>query len=201
MALPSSGAISLNQMHIEVGGSSGSTASLNDSDIRGLISKSSGAAMAFNEWYGASSQTDTFNINAASYTPSGEKYNSTYQGAGFANDANGNAQSFGSIASDNNFPIASGNGTRFTVYQCRTSQSDLVANGGMFTLVGSHAANYLPTLTGYNTIRSSNGNTTYITFHSGQLGTYDSTNNNTTWQVAGTNNLPTSGTITLKLYT
>jgi len=54
MALPSSGAISLNQMHVEVGGASGTQASLNDADIRGLISKSSGVQMAFNEWYGAS---------------------------------------------------------------------------------------------------------------------------------------------------
>jgi len=196
MALPSSGAISLNQMHIEVGGSSGSTASLNDSDIRGLISKSSGATMAFNEWYGASSQTDTFNINAASYTPSGDKYNATYQGAGFASGT-----SFGSIASDNNFPISSGNGTRFTVAQCRTSQDDILSNGGMFSLIGNHASSTLPNLTGYNTIRSSNGNTTYLTFWSGQTGGYDSGTNRTSWQVTGTNNLPTSGTITLKLYT
>ena len=54
MALQTSGAISLNQIHIEAGGSSGSTASINDSDIRGLINKSSGATMSFNEWYGAS---------------------------------------------------------------------------------------------------------------------------------------------------
>lgn len=55
MALPASGnSLSLNQMHIEVGGSSGTTCSLNDADIRGLISKSSGVAMAFNEWFGAS---------------------------------------------------------------------------------------------------------------------------------------------------
>ena len=54
MPLPSSGAISLNDMHIEVGGSSGTQVSINDSDIRGLIGKSSGAQMAFNEWYGAS---------------------------------------------------------------------------------------------------------------------------------------------------
>ena len=33
MPLPSSGAISLNQIHVEAGGSSGTTASLNDSDI------------------------------------------------------------------------------------------------------------------------------------------------------------------------
>tara|TARA_B100001057_G_scaffold96585_1_gene93197 strand:+ start:31 stop:528 length:498 start_codon:yes stop_codon:yes gene_type:complete len=57
MALPSSGAISLNQMHVEAGGSSGTQCSLNDSDIRGLISKGSGSQMSFSEWYGASSST------------------------------------------------------------------------------------------------------------------------------------------------
>ena len=201
MALPSSGAISLNQMHIEVGGSSGSTASLNDSDIRGLISKSSGASMAFNEWYGASFQTDTFDINASSYTPSGDKFNATHQGAGFSNDANGNLQSFGSIASDNNFPISSGNGTRFTVTQCQTTQDDVVSVIGKFGLSGNHASENLVGLTGYNTLRSSDGNATYITFQSNQTGSYDSGNNRTSWQITGNNNLPTSGTITLKLYT
>lgn len=58
MALPSSGAISLNQMHTEVGGTSGTTVSLNDSDVRGLISKASGAQMSFNEWYGASATSN-----------------------------------------------------------------------------------------------------------------------------------------------
>ena len=57
MALQSSGAISLNEIHIEAGGSSGTTASINDSDIRDLIDKSSGATMSFNEWYGASAFT------------------------------------------------------------------------------------------------------------------------------------------------
>ena len=54
MALQSSGAISLNDIHIEAGGSSGTQCSINDSDIRALISKSSGATMSFSEWYGAS---------------------------------------------------------------------------------------------------------------------------------------------------
>ena len=54
MALPTSGAISLNQIHVEAGGTSGTQASINDSDIRGLISKASGAQMSFSEWYGAS---------------------------------------------------------------------------------------------------------------------------------------------------
>lgn len=58
MALQTSGAISLNQIHVEAGGTSGTQASLNDSDIRGLISKASGATMSFNEWYGASAAQD-----------------------------------------------------------------------------------------------------------------------------------------------
>lgn len=58
MPLPSSGAISLNQMHTEVGGTSGTTVGLNDSDVRGLISKASGAQMSFNEWYGASATSN-----------------------------------------------------------------------------------------------------------------------------------------------
>ena len=55
MTLPSSGQITLNEMHVEVGGSTGTESALNDSDIRGLIGKSSGAQMSFNEWYGATS--------------------------------------------------------------------------------------------------------------------------------------------------
>jgi len=54
MAVASSGAISLNDFHTEAGGSANSTCTLNDSDIRGLIGKSAGASMNFEEWYGAS---------------------------------------------------------------------------------------------------------------------------------------------------
>ena len=54
MTLPSSGALSLNQIHIEAGGTSGTTVGINDADVRALISKSAGTQMSFNEWYGAS---------------------------------------------------------------------------------------------------------------------------------------------------
>lgn len=55
MALQTSGAISINDLHVEVGGTSGTTASLNDSDIRALIGVSSGASNSLNSYYGASS--------------------------------------------------------------------------------------------------------------------------------------------------
>lgn len=63
MALQSSGAISLNQIHVEAGGTSGTTASLNDADIRGLIDKASGASNAFSEYYGASAETDMSTVS------------------------------------------------------------------------------------------------------------------------------------------
>jgi len=55
MALQSSGAISLNDIHLEVGGTSGTQVSLNDADVRALIGKASGAQSSFSEFYGASS--------------------------------------------------------------------------------------------------------------------------------------------------
>ena len=57
MALQNSGAISLDDIHVEVGGTSGTNCSINDSDIRGLADKSSGATSSFNEFYGLSNIT------------------------------------------------------------------------------------------------------------------------------------------------
>lgn len=56
MALQTSGPISLNDIHVEAGGTTGTTCGLNDSDIRGLIGKGSGVQMGFDEWYGAASE-------------------------------------------------------------------------------------------------------------------------------------------------
>ena len=54
MVLPASGPLSLDDIHVEAGGTTGTLASINDADIRALIGKASGVAMSFSEWYGAS---------------------------------------------------------------------------------------------------------------------------------------------------
>jgi len=86
MTLQSSGAISLNQIHVEAGGSSGSQASINDADIRALIGKSSGATMSFSEWYGASASItiatgNSFYQAGSQYTL--EQHNLVVSGANF----------------------------------------------------------------------------------------------------------------------
>ena len=55
MALQSSGQITLDDIHVEAGGTTGTQASINDADIRGLVSATSGSEMQFSDWYGASS--------------------------------------------------------------------------------------------------------------------------------------------------
>tara|TARA_B110000902_G_scaffold137554_1_gene159146 strand:- start:877 stop:1452 length:576 start_codon:yes stop_codon:yes gene_type:complete len=66
MALQTSGMISLNDIHIEAGGTTGTIVSLNDSDIRGLtaasgytINGTSGTSIDFGDFYGASGSLDT----------------------------------------------------------------------------------------------------------------------------------------------
>lgn len=88
MPLPSSGSISLNQMHVEVGGTSGTTCSLNDSDIRGLIGKASGAQSSFSNFHGASAVSPW---SATMTVGSMSLYKSTFYGYQSA------AYSFGSL--------------------------------------------------------------------------------------------------------
>lgn len=54
MPLQSSGQISLDDLHVEAGGTSGTQCSMNDSDIRGLLNAAANSQMTFSSFYGAS---------------------------------------------------------------------------------------------------------------------------------------------------
>lgn len=54
MALPSSGPLSLDDIHVEAGGATGTLCTINDADILALIGKTASTPMGFDEWYGAS---------------------------------------------------------------------------------------------------------------------------------------------------
>ena len=57
MALPSSGQITLNQIHVEAGGSSGSQVALSDADVKALIGADNDNT-AFSDYHGASAAVD-----------------------------------------------------------------------------------------------------------------------------------------------
>ena len=52
MALPGSGAIDLNAIHVEAGGTSGTACTMNDSDIRDIGDFSANTSRGLNAWYG-----------------------------------------------------------------------------------------------------------------------------------------------------
>ena len=60
MTIPSSGAISLNQLHIEAGGSSGSQVSMNDTDVRDMVLAASSTQNSFNTYYKTFKETKSF---------------------------------------------------------------------------------------------------------------------------------------------
>ena len=83
MPLTSSGQISLNDLHVEAGGTSGTQASMNDTDIRGLVGATANSQMTFSSFYGASavigqiaSGNSTY-FAAAEYNPASFNMRST----------------------------------------------------------------------------------------------------------------------------
>ena len=68
MPLPSSGAISLNQIHVEAGGGNNSNCTINDSDIRAMIGKSSSASNAFSEYRGVSASQPSVSYRGRTLT-------------------------------------------------------------------------------------------------------------------------------------
>ena len=121
MALQSSGSISLDDIHVEAGGTTGSNCTINDSDIRGLISKASQATMSFNEWYGASSVVtqeedygEYYSYGYVSFFFSSPQSGITWNGSTVVNDSNKSysfqdyANNSGYTASNTPFPAHSG---------------------------------------------------------------------------------------------
>ena len=88
MAIAASGAIDMDEFHVEAGGTSGDACSLNDADIRGLIDKDAGAAMAMNEWYGASASFYDYGIDQSCRFDAGDDpyLSKTYGSAGSSVD-------------------------------------------------------------------------------------------------------------------
>ena len=70
MPLPSSGSISLNQIHVEAGGSSNTLCSINDSDIRAMIGKGNNAQNAFSEYRGVSASSPSVSYRGRATTTS-----------------------------------------------------------------------------------------------------------------------------------
>ena len=107
MALQSSGQISLNDLHVEAGGSTGTQASMNDTDIRGLVSAAANSQMTFSSFYGASSSilSTTMTIGVINLSST---YGGIYYGYNDHTKSGVTLDSCGSLASGSVNSIQSG---------------------------------------------------------------------------------------------
>jgi len=171
MALQSSGAISLNDIHVEAGGSSGTTASINDSDIRGLIGKASGATMSFSEWYGASSLDlrTALSIGNIDNEDTTEDTVTVYSGIRMDRDGSGH-RIYGVnsllVSSTNSYQwltsIGATNGDGFQIYVSATGPS---VSSGSGANVGT-----------FNTWLTMNTNRSWYLYHTGAYNGYTRSN-------------------------
>lgn len=85
MALPTSGPLTLDDIHVEAGGTTATTASINDADIRGLLSPvpASGSTMDFSDWYGASNVAPIQATGGTITTINGYRYHDFKSGGTF----------------------------------------------------------------------------------------------------------------------
>jgi len=79
MTLPASGnSLSLNEIHVFVGGTSGSTVSLNDSDVRDIVGIADGGTQSLNSYFGAKLPfTATMTVGEAFVFTPGTQYTSS----------------------------------------------------------------------------------------------------------------------------
>lgn len=137
MALQTSGAISLNDIHVEAGGTTGTAVSINDADVRDLISAGAGSEMDFTDWYGASAATVAIDNGSLSDVGFGGTSQVT-----FTLNTNGTITATGNLTSysDTNWyePTTTGIGSSYQV--------QVTAGGDTSSLTG--------TLNSYQTISS-----------------------------------------------
>jgi hypothetical protein len=83
MTLPTTGPLSLDAIHIEAGGASGTLCTINDADIRALIGKAASTSMGFDEWYGASADTPIVATGGTISTSGNTKFHTFTSGGNF----------------------------------------------------------------------------------------------------------------------
>ena len=164
MALPASGAITLNEIHVEAGGSSGSECSINDSDIRLIANKSSGATASWNDYYSRAADFTTVVTVGGINTSSSDGYTTTFvRYRGFLNSSPSGASNIGSLSVSNDADYFSNNGftdlmisgtqgqTNSTYIRVRASAQNIANNDTAFKSVVIGSATYNRTDATYET--------------------------------------------------
>ena len=197
MPLQTSGSISLNDLHVEAGGTSGTQCSINDSDIRGLLTAAANSQMTFSSFYGASANILSTTMTVGNHTEVGQYVSSVSHGyhpntATLVHASNGTVV-FGAMGSNSVGSIQSGATISVLVHnnflgvRFQIDDNTAVSNSG-WTSVQIGSTTYLRTAASFT------ANATSVNPNSqGQQGTW-------TWgSVNSANPFGTSGTVSITI--
>ncbi len=178
MPLPSSGAISLNQIHVEAGGTSNTQASLNDADIRAMIGKSNNAQNSFSEYRGVSAAAPSGTYKGRTIT-TGNGFPS-----GYVTLSSGSKLVVVTcqLAGPNNTYVSLG-GTNMTL----AAKMEGAASGGVWPGGVTSAIYYLVTSASGSTYITGNGGSGRSVTHTWEITGYNSSTPASTAAVQNTN--------------
>ena len=163
MATPASGTISLNEMHVEAGGGSGTECSINDSDIRLIANKSSGAQTAWGDYYSrAKDFTISMTTGGTNVTTTGDYSTTVQRYRGYMNSSPSGASNIGSVSPSSDTDYFSNNGfndlvvhgqqgTTTTYIRVRVSAGSVANNDTAFKSVVIGSSTYNRTDATYET--------------------------------------------------
>lgn len=188
MPLPSSGQITINQIHVEAGGGSASEVTINDTDVRAMIGKGSTAQNAFNEYYGITNSAPTATyigrlLTTGNGFPSGSlTFNSGNKVVVIALALAGPSNTFVNFGS-----------TGMT----QACKIDNTASGGVWGAAPTSAIYWLQTSTGGSVSISGNGGSGRSVLHAWEITGYNSATPYSTATAQNTDNTSFSKTISL----
>ena len=126
MGTPASGTITLNEVHVEAGGSSGSQCSFNDSDIRSICASSVGSQFSMSDMYDKAADfgtSGTVGAKVQTFSPTYVSFQDYYRG--YASDL-----SMGTMASTSD-PDYMGGGT---ISRINAESSNVITNNKSFRI-------------------------------------------------------------------
>jgi hypothetical protein len=147
-------------MHTEVGGTSGTTVSMNDPDIRVLTAKASNAQSDFNSFYGISGGfVSVMGVGGANITTSSTTNyvttTTTRRFRGFTASAEGGGQgSYGTLSPTSNSSFLGGNAIdRLRGFQSNSTSPGTSTQGGPNLQLHAETANIANTNASFTTLR------------------------------------------------
>lgn len=178
MALQTSGAISLNQIHIEAGGTTNTQCSLNDTDIRNLneasgktINNTLGTTVDFDDFYGATNIPNfdvSITVGDNTTTGTGPNYgafSSTLRGYVVTNFHGYGGSTLGSINTDSNSNYFGGNTIKAISLRFASGDTSNPGFNGLRTQVQNAQAQIANNNNAFKTKRVTNSSGTVTTLN------------------------------------